>query len=89
MRRTLALLFIMIAALAAVVGTANADTDAVSNPAGVGWTLVPSGKATIQAFDCSAGDMCVWQNTSGTGPRCAWTTGSPGRSCRWTSGGWG
>lgn len=36
-----------------------------------------SASALPQAWECSSGDVCVWNSTNGTGSRCTWTNADP------------
>ncbi|WP_097259709.1 peptidase inhibitor family I36 protein [Streptomyces sp. TLI_55] len=40
--------------------------------------VVPgTANASAQAWECSSGDVCVWNATNGTGSRCSWTNADP------------
>ena len=68
MKRSLCLLVAVLAALVAVAGTAGAATPGTS-----AYRAVPTGEVTVQAWECTPGDLCVWDGYDGTGNRCSWT----------------
>ena len=37
----------------------------------------PAGAIEAQAWECAAGDVCVWDGTNGTGNPCAWDSDDP------------
>ncbi|WP_189932992.1 peptidase inhibitor family I36 protein [Streptomyces sulfonofaciens] len=50
----------------------------------------PDSGATALAWECPAGDFCVWENPGGVGRRCNWSVADPdwqggSISCSWSS----
>ncbi|TDV57693.1 peptidase inhibitor family I36 [Actinophytocola oryzae] len=68
MRKTLCVLVSVLAALFAVAGTASA-----AEPGTADYHVAPTGELTVLAWECAAGDLCVWDGAGGTGNRCSWT----------------
>lgn len=50
---------------------------ATAQPAAPKPVAVAKADVTIQAWECARGDFCVWENTNGTGRRCAWSGADP------------
>ena len=61
MRRTFAVLVMLLAALTTVVSTATAD----------GGASAPHKGSSAQILTCNAGDLCVWPATDGSSNRCS------------------
>lgn len=62
-------------AAASVSATASAITTKVAPaPEPI---VVASSDFTTQAWECPAGNFCVWENTNGTGRRCLWSDADP------------
>lgn len=72
MRRMLTLLFVIVAALVALMGSATADTGAVAKPDGTGSAPMPAGDVAPQALTCPTGNLCVWPVADGSSSRCSW-----------------
>jgi hypothetical protein len=72
MRRTFAVLLIVVAAPAALAGTATAASGTVPRPANKNWALVANSGASTQALTCPASNLCVWPVTDGSRNRCTW-----------------
>ena len=71
---------IVMAFLVLVISAASALT--VAGPAAAeGPVLEPAAIAkeevSTQAWECSSGNFCVWENTNGTGRRCMWSDADP------------
>lgn len=70
MRRTLTLLFLMVAALTAVMGSATASP--APNPSGPGRVVVTEPGFAPQDLVCPSSNVCVWPVTDGSRNRCTW-----------------
>jgi hypothetical protein len=82
MRRTLAVLFMLVATLITVVDTAAADSSRTS---------APDRGSVAQILTCSAGNLCAWPVTDGSSNRCSWSNAdndwwNAPVTCSWSSG---